>query len=46
MTITNEQAKILAAAIRPQVKAYIEANRERYEAFLQAEREKEGGGNN
>ena len=34
ITLTKEQAKIIATAIRPQIKVYIEANREKYEKFL------------
>ena len=39
--LNKEQVQIIAAAIRPQIKSYINANREKYELFLQAEREKD-----
>ena len=44
MTISKEQAHIVAVAIRPQIKAYIRQNRAKYEAWLKSEREKEQRG--
>ena len=41
LTVSKEQAQIFAAAIRPQIREYIENNREKYEAWLQAEYENE-----
>ena len=46
MILSKEQAEIIAAAIRPQIKSYINANREKYEAFLYAERKKKEVVNN
>ncbi len=43
MMIGKEAAKTIAVAIRPQIKAYVEANREKFEAFLQAEKERQQG---
>jgi len=37
ITLSKDQAQIFAAAIRPQIKAYIEKNREKYEAWVKAE---------
>jgi len=39
--LNADAARTIAAAIRPQIKQYIENNREKYEAWLQAERESE-----
>ena len=39
MSISIEQAKIIASAIRPQIRAYIEMNREKYENFLKTEKD-------
>lgn len=39
--MSKEQAQIFAAAIRPQIKEYIENNRDKFEAWLQAEQERE-----
>jgi len=36
--LSKDQAQVFAAAIRPQIKAYIEENREKYEAWVQAEK--------
>ena len=41
MKISNEQAQIIATAIRPQIKAYLEKTRDKYEAWLQSECDKE-----
>ena len=40
IVLSKEQAQIFAAAIRPQIKAYIKKNRDKYEAWLQAENKK------
>ena len=37
IVISADSARIIAAAVRPQIKAYIEQNRDKYEAFLRAE---------
>ena len=41
--ISKQQAATIAAFIRPQIRAYINANRKKYEAFLRAKAEKEQG---
>jgi len=38
--LSKDQAQIFAAAIRPQIKTYIEENREKYEAWVKAEEKK------
>lgn len=37
IVISADAARTIAAAIRPQIKAYIENNREKFELWLQAE---------
>ncbi len=41
-TISKQAAQTIAAAIRPQIRAYIDANRAKYEAFLKDERKRRG----
>ena len=39
VSLTKEQSAIIAAHIRPQIKAFIEANKDKYLEWLKAERE-------
>lgn len=38
--LSEEQARMIAAAILPDIRAYVDANRERYEEFLKQWNEK------
>ena len=40
IVISAESARIIAAEIRPLIKAYIEQNHEKYETWLELERKK------
>ena len=44
ITLSKEQVQVFAAAIRPQIKAYINENREQFEVWLRADREKATAG--
>lgn len=41
ITISREQAKIIATAVVPNIKTYIESHRAEYEAWLKEEKAKE-----
>ena len=44
VVISKEAAQVIAAAIRPQIRKYVDAHRAEYQAYLQAEGQKGGEG--
>ena len=40
VAISNEQSRIIATAIRPLIKSFVEANRDDFEAWRKAEKGK------